>query len=771
MSDLSQGRASEIGRSRIAIEDERLVQGAGRYVSDVRLTRAVHLAFVRSSYAHARLVKIDVGRALAMPGVLRVLVGGDLPPREEAPNAPAGVDFHAAPQPLLADQLVRWVGEPIAVVVAEGEAAAADAAALVDVEYEPLPSVADLDGALAENATLVHPEIGTNVGFTLRRGSGDVDEAFARADRVVSLRMAIPRIAAVPLEPLGIAVEWDSVGPKVTAWCTTQAPWRVHGALASGLGLPPEQVRVIAPDVGGGFGVRGPVYVEYLVVAHVAKLLGRPACWTATRREDFQVTVGSRETVVEAALAATADGRFLALRARGWLNLGAYATSPVGAHRLVTLLTGAYTIPAASVEISGVYTNTGPTGPYRGAGRPEASFVIERLVDLMAEALDRDPAGLRRVNFVPVEAFPYRNALGTTYDSGDYAAALDRALAAVRPATSASATSTGPTAGELIGVGFVSYVEPTGGGWESARVRFEPDGKVTAISGSVPQGQAHATTFAQIVADRLGVRFEDVSVLQGDTADNLPGIGTFGSRSTALGGGGLAVVADEVYERGRRIAGYLLEAAPEDVVAKNGQFGVVGVGAGDRAVSWAEVARAAASGDLPSEVAAELDARTRFDMGSETFAAGTCAAVVAIDPKTGVIRLRRLVLVHDCGAAINPRLLEAQLHGGLAQGAGEALGEWLRYDENGQLVAGSLLDYWLPHADELPSFELARAEVPSPLNRLGAKGAGEAGTIGAPLAILHAALNALRPLGVQHLDLPLTPERVWSAIRDAERSR
>jgi carbon-monoxide dehydrogenase large subunit len=436
--------------------------------------------------------------------------------------------------------------------------------------------------------------------------------------------------------------------------------------------------------------------------------------------------------------------------------------------RIVTMMCGAYRIPAAAVEVSGVYTNTPPTGAYRGAGRPEAAFVIERLVDELAVEIGADPVELRRRNFVPPDAFPYRTPLGVTYDSGDYAAALDYALelidyAGLR-AEQRRARASGD--GDLLGVGLMCYVEPTGGGWESGRVKVEPDGRVIAITGSVGQGQNHRTTFAQIVADRLGTRFEDVEVRQGDTADNLPGVGTFGSRSTVLGGGALVRVADEVYQRARRIAAHLLEAAPEDVVARGGRFSVVGVGPGERSVSWGEVATAAASGRLPAGVAAELDARTRYDQGTEAFAFGTCVAVVAIDRVTGVLRLRRLALVHDCGTEVNPRLVEAQLHGGLAQGAGEALGEWLRLGEDGQLLAGSFLDYWLPHADDLPRYEIATTTTPSPLSPLGTKGVGEAGTIAAPAAILHAALDALRPLGVRDLDLPLSPERVWQAMRN-----
>jgi carbon-monoxide dehydrogenase large subunit len=498
------------------------------------------------------------------------------------------------------------------------------------------------------------------------------------------------------------------------------------------------------------------------VTALAAQRLGRAVRWVATRSEDFLVTQGSRETIVEATLAATASGRFVALQVQAWTNVGAYASAPGPAQRLVSLLTGAYDIPVAAAEVSGVYTNTPPTGAYRGAGRPEASYVIERLVEATATTLGMDAIALRRRNFIPPDAFPYRTPLGTTYDSGDYATALDRALA-LADATD-GAPPTGGADSELWGIGVASYIEPTGGGWESGRLWVEPDGRVVVVSGSVPQGQSHATTFAQIVADRLGVRFDDVSVRQGDTADGLPGIGTFGSRSTALGGSALAVVADEVYGRARQIAAHLLEAAPEDVVARAGRFSIVGVTASERSVSWAEVAAAAASGRLPAGLDPNLDARTRFDMGGEAFASGTCVAVVSVERTTGVIRLRRLVLVHDCGVAVNPRLVEAQLHGGLAQGVGEALGEWLRCGDDGQVLAGSLLDYWLPHADDLPFFELDAVVSPSPINPLGVKGVGEAGTIAAPTAILHAALAALRPIGVTALDLPLTSERLWRAV-------
>ena len=756
---------SEIGRSRRPFEDERLVLGRGQYVGDLRLERTAVLAFMRSPYAHARITGLDTSRAAAAPGVLAILTAADLPTRP----APLAAGILAAAPPWLAGEVVRCVGEPIVAVIAESAALAADAVELVDVAFDPLPSVTDPKKALAADALLVHPQFGTNLASTLRRGSGDVDEVFGRADVVVKRHVRIPRLAGVPMEPLGVLADWNAADESLTVWCTTQAPWRVHDVLAATLKLSPTKVRVVAPDVGGGFGVRGAVNGEYIVTAWASRHLERPVHYVATRSEDFLVTHGARETDAEVELAATKDGRFLALRVRGSTNLGAYAGSAGGAQRIVTLATGPYDIPVASIEMLGVYTNTGWTGAYRGAGRPEAAFLIEAAVEELARVLKVDAIDLRRRNLIPATAFPYRNPLGLTYDTGNYAAALDRALDLVdHPALVANRDAQRDANGsELLGIGVACYIEPTGGGWESGRIQVEPDGKIIAISGSVTQGQDHATTFGQIIAERMGVRFEDVTLRQGDTADALPGVGTFGSRSTVLGGGALTVVADEVYQMGRRIAAHLLEAAPEDVAAHDGRFTVVGVAAGDRSVSWAEVAAAARSGGLPADLPTDLDARTRFDPGNEAMAAGTCVAVVSIDPAIGTLRLLRLALVHDCGTEINPFVVAAQVQGGLAQGAGEALGEWLRFDEDGQLLTGSLMDYWLPHADDLPMFEHASAAAPTYLNLLGAKGVGEAGTVAAPPAILAAAIDALRPLGVTDLELPLTPPRIWEAIQAA----
>lgn len=751
--------ASEIGKPRRPPELEHLLRGAGHYVSDFHQPSALHLAFVRSPHAHARIERLDPAPALAQTGIVAVFRAKDL---SLDPGPASGVPgMRAAPRPLLAEDVVRFVGDPVAVVVAESASEAADAAALVAVDYLPLPLVSTIDDAIAPDAPLVHPALGSNLAFTLERSGGDVDAAFRAAEHVVTRRITIPRVAGVPLETLGAFAAWDPAAGRLTLWCTTQAPWRVHAAVIAALGLSESDVRVIAPDVGGGFGVRGPVYGEYLVTAYVARRFGRPVRYVATRREDFLVTQSARECVAEVALAVSAEGRFLGLHVRAATNLGAYATAPGSAQRLVALPIGAYDIPAARSEVRGVYTNTNPTGAYRGAGRPEAAYLIERMVDETAHELGQDPIELRRRNFVAPERFPYRTALGLTYDSGNYAATLDAALATL----AADPPTTAP--GELIGIGLACYVEPTGGGWESGRVRVTADGKVIATTGSTSQGQNHRTTFAQIVADRLGVRFEDVEVRQGDTAENLPGIGTFGSRSTALGGGALAETADEVFRRGRDIAAHLLEAAPEDLVARDGRFFVVG--SPERATTWADVA--AAAGNLPPPLNGELDVRTKFDMGNESYANGSCIAVVGIDPTTGVARLRRLLLAHDGGTAINPRLVQAQLEGGLTQGVGEALGEWLRYDDAGQTLSGSLLDYWIPHADEVPNYEIRDVPTPTPLNPLGAKGVGEAGTIAAPPAIVNAVLDALRPLGVRSIDMPLIPERIWSALQHVQQSQ
>ncbi|HEY3109318.1 MAG TPA: xanthine dehydrogenase family protein molybdopterin-binding subunit, partial [Chloroflexota bacterium] len=778
-----------------------LIRGQGRYVDDLAPSDALHGAFLRSPFANAAIRRIATEAALAAPEVVAVLTGRDLPGpsapgpggpaagppasasgrsgyvaasapppvgavRESTQTAPGGPDFLAAPQPILALDAARHVGVPVALVIAQTPAKAADALALIEVDWETAAAVSDVEAAARPDAPLVHPGLGTNLAFTARKGtpSEEIEPLLAGAAHRLRRRLGINRLAGVPIQPMTIVATPEPTGDGLTIWSTTQAPWRVRAAVARALGLPETAVRSVAPDVGGGFGVRGPVYSEYLAVAQAAHRLGRAVRWSASRSEDMLATRCARDVVADAELAADAQGNILAIRARVLQNLGAYADSPGTGRRILDCLAGAYRAPAVAVELVGVYTNTTPTGAYRGAGRPEAAYIVERLVDALAIEAGFDPVELRCRNFIPPERFPYTTPTGAVYDSGDYEPALRRALELVDyagwRARQAEALRAG---GRLIGIGIASYIEPTASGWESGLVRVEPSGRVVAFSGSHSQGQGHPTAFAQIVADRLAVPFEAVTVRQGDTASGPPGIGTFGSRSTTLGGNALHVSAGKVLEKARQIAAHLLEAAPADVQVAGGAFAVAG--APSRQLSWQRVAQAAYGGALPPGMEPGLEATTYFSVATDPFSFGSCVAVVQIEPETGQIAIERLVSVDDCGNVVNPRLLEGQSHGGLAQGIGAALFEWVQYDRDGQVLTGTLMDYAVPRATDLPRFELDHTVTPSPWSPLGVKGHGESGTIAAPPAVINAAIDALTPLGITALEPPLTPERIWAAIR------
>jgi carbon-monoxide dehydrogenase large subunit len=775
----------EIGARRRRVEDGRLIRGAGRYTDDLAPPDALQAAFVRSPLPHARIRSLDVAAARSASGVVAVLTGADVPPptgpppprpppdtrvagvRESAQTRPGGPEFRAAPQPILAAETVHFVGDPVAMVVAETAAQARDAAELVAVSWEELPSVADVSAAAGPDAPLAHPELGSNLAFTSRQGTGpaELDALFGRARYVARRRLPINRLAGVPIQPLTVVVVPEPDGEGLTIWSTTQVPWRVRSAVAGSLGVPESQVRSVAPDVGGGFGVRGPVYPEYLAVAHGARRLGRAVRYTATRSEDLLLTRCARDVVADAEIAADRDGRILAMRARVLLNLGAYADVPGPGRRILECMTGPYLAEGVAVELTGVYTDTTPTGAYRGAGRPEAAYIVERLVDALARTSGIDPAELRRRNFIPPERFPYRTPLGTVYDSGDYRPALERALSGIDYGALRRRQEELRRAGgsKRVGVGIATYIEPTAAGWESGHVRVEPSGSVVAHSGSSPQGQGHATSFAQIVAERLGVPFEQVTIRQGDTAAGPPGIGTFGSRSTTLGGSALHQASGRVLEKAREIAAHLLEVAPADVVPSPAGFAVAG--APGREVAWSRVAQAAYGGGLPTGMEPGLEATSYFHVPQDPISFGACVAQVAVDLETGEVALERMVSVDDCGTVVNPLLLEGQSHGGLAQGVGAALFEWMRYDEAGQPLTGTLMDYPVPRATDLIDFELDHTVTPSPWNELGVKGHAEAGTIAAPPAVVNAVIDAL---GIDELDPPLTPERVWRAIRRAE---
>jgi carbon-monoxide dehydrogenase large subunit len=754
-----------VGRALKRVEDRRLLTGIGRYVDDVRLPGLLHVALLRSPHAHARIAAVETAAARSAPGVVAVVAGKEVSHLGTPPVMRIIPSMKVPPQPILADSIVRAAGVPVAAVVADDPARARDAVDLIRVEYELLPPVADPEAARRPDAPLLFAELGSNLSFAQTWRGGDPGAAFATAEHVVRLRIVQRRISGVPLEPRGVLAQHDPALDELTVWSSTQAPFFIRAALAETLSFPEQKIRVVAPEVGGGFGVKGSPYREEVLVAFLALRLGRPVKWVSTRNEDLLTTQHGRGAVAEGELALTREGKIAGLRASIVYGLGAQLSSSaaVPPSRHAVLLPGAYAIQNVEISSAGVLINTGPTGAYRGAGRPEATFMIERLMDEGARFLGLDPAEIRRRNFIPSAAFPYRTATGQVYDSGNYEAALEKALELVDYPRLRREQAAGRERGELLGIGLATYVEPAGLGWESGSVRFERTGAVTVVTGSSAHGQGHETTFAQIVADALGVDPGSVMVLHGDTRGAPQGIGTFGSRSTALGGSALVKAAAELREKGRRLAAMLLEAAVEDVQPASAGFQVKGVP--DRRISWRQVAELAYRGmGLPKGEAPGLEATVFFTAGQEVFSFGASVAVVRVEPDTGRIEILRFVSVDDCGTVVNPLLVQGQLHGGLAQGIGQTLLEGIVYDEAGQLLTGSLMEYALPRADDMPPLLIEHTVTPSPLNPLGVKGVGEAGTIAAPPAIVNAVVDALSPLGVRHLDMPLTPENVWRAI-------
>ncbi len=761
-------------------EDPALVQGAGRFVDDLAPPRLVFASVLRSPHAHARLRRLDTMRAAAIPRVVRVITARDVDGTVD-PEPAVGIPPAARrpARPLLARDVVRYVGEPVAVVVAEDRYVAADACEQIEAEYDPQPAVSDLDAALAPRAPRVHAQFPDNVALTWGWSEGDVDGAFARAHTVVRLRVKNQRLAGVALEPRGCVAEFR--GGMLTVWAGTQTPHRLRSGLAQILRLPESAVRVIAPDVGGGFGCKISFYADEALCAWAAMRTGRPVKLVLTRREDFLATTQGRGQINDVEAAVARDGTVLALRARTVADLGAYLEilTPYAGMLTGRLLTGPYRIPAARYELTSVFTNAMATAPYRGAGRPEATYLLERTMDAIARSCGLDPAEVRRRNLIRPEEFPYRAPSGLVYDSGQYEAALDRALAMVDYKRFRDLQRRARDDGRHLGIGFSTFMETAGvgpskttpiPGWESATVRVETSGKITVLTGTSPHGQGLETAFAQIVADRLGVAMDDVAVLHGDTAIVAAGVGTFGSRSIAVGAPALVASVDKVLDKARRIAAALLEAGADDIVVDRGRFVVRGVP--DRATTLADVAAAAWSVKaLPASMEPGLEATTVWDPPNFTFPSGTHVAVVDVDLESGAVRLLRVVAVDDCGRVINPLLVEGQIHGGLAQGIGQALWEHMAYDDLGQCLTASLMDYAVPKADALPSWELDRIETPSPVNPLGVKGCGEAGTIGSTPAVVNAVIDALAPLGVTHLDMPLTAPRVWSAIQQARLAR
>ncbi|HEV8615648.1 MAG TPA: xanthine dehydrogenase family protein molybdopterin-binding subunit [Methylomirabilota bacterium] len=746
-------------------EDRRLLLGAGRYVDDIRPAGCLHVALLRSPHARARVAALDVAGAERAPGVVRVITGAHVRHLAPMPVNRLIPDMRVPPHPILAERDVNAAGTPVAAVVADSIGAAWDALDAIAVEYEPGQALPQPEAAAADGAPVLVPEIAGNRSFTRTLREGDAARALAGSTHVVSLRVAQSRVSGLALEPRSVLATFDQSTGELTMWVSCQAPFRVRAEVARLLDMPEAQVRVIAPDVGGGFGVKTGPYREDVLLAWLARELGRPVKWIATRGEDQITTNHSRGSVCQGELGLDADGHITALRARILAPLGATLMNAAAGTpwNHARLLPGAYVVPACDITVTGMLTSTTPVAAYRGAGRPEACFFIERLMDSAARTLGLDPAEIRRRNFIPPDRFPFRTATGQLYDSGDYPQALERALAAADYPRLRREQAERRARGEIVGVGLASYIEPAALGWESGTVKVERSGRVTAITGSSAHGQGHETTFAQVVADHLGVTPDDVVVAHGDTRSGPEGFGTFGSRSVALGGGALVRASVEVRAKGQRIAANLLEAAADDVVNVPGGFQVAGTP--QRLVSWREVATAAYGGHgLPRGEPPGLESVIYFQAEGEVWSFGAVVCVLSVERETGRLTLERLVWLDDAGTIINPLLAEGQLHGGLAQGVGQALMEAIVFDADGQLLTGTLMDYAIPRATDVPPVQIEKTLTRSPRNPLGAKGLGEAGCIAMPPAIVNAAVDALSELGVTHLDMPLTAERVWRAL-------
>jgi carbon-monoxide dehydrogenase large subunit len=775
-------------------EDERLITGAAHYVDDIRLPAGrpavLHLAVVRSLYAHAAINSINLEAARALPGVVAAFAGAELVRDMPAIAAVPAPGLNRPERRPLAVGRARYVGDPLAIVLAESRAIAADALDLVEVDYAPLPAVADPQAALQEDAPLLYEEFGSNVAIRTQASGGDVQAAFAQAAHTIRLRLVNQRLAPASLEPRACLFDFDPASGQLTAWLSSQAVYRAREMLATFLGLDRARIHVHNTEVGGGFGSKTNFPGEEIIAAALAVRLGRPVKWIESRSENLQTQTQGRGQINEVEAAFQSDGRLLGLKVRTIADLGAFLfgiSAIIASGGTTSLLSGAYTLPAFEHQVVGVFTNKVPTAPYRGAGRPEAAYIIERVMDAIARELQLDPAEVRRRNFIAPDAFPYRSVTGLNYDSGNYPALLEQALklndyAGWRAKQRERRAQTG--SGPLLGIGLATFVETTGGSFpgplqEAATVRVRADGTVLVQSGVSTTGQGHVTTFARIAAEVFGVPAERVEVRLNDSALPAYSFGTFGSRVAQIGGSAVFLAAQAAKEKTMQAAAHALEAAPADLLLADGQVQVRGAPA--RAVALGALARLVE--EQPELIEHEgpnpvngapiegLAAWRDFAPSGQAISAGAHVAIVEVDPETGEVRVLQYVAVDDCGRVLHHTLADGQIHGGLAQGIGQALYEEARYDEHGQPLSGTLLDYALPTAPQLPAFITSLLETPSPLNPLGVKGVGEAGTIGAPPAIVNAVLDALAPLGVTSLDMPLTAARVWAAMQEARAAK
>ncbi len=774
----SSAKRRHIGAPLKRVEDPRLIRGIGTYVDDIKLTGMLHCVIVRSPHAHAKISAINTDAAKKTAGVVGVFTGTDVNAHcGTVPCASAFSDLKSPKHTVLADGRVYFVGHPVAAVVATDRYAAADGAAAVEVDYDPLPAVVDPEKALEKNSPRTHPDMADNVAFTWKLSNGLLDDCFAKADRVLKLKMVHQRLCPMAIEPRGAVAQWDAGAGTLTLTTSSQIPHLTRMLLGGMIGLPENKIRVIAPEVGGGFGSKLNLYAEEALVSHLSRRLDTPVKWIESRRENVAATIHGRDQVATYEVAVKKDGTLLAIRSRTIADIGSYLQLLTPAIPTLTglMLSGCYKFRAVEMNVIGVYTNKMSTDAYRGAGRPEATYAVERLADFVADELGLDPVKVRLKNFPKPSEFPFNTATGLTYDSGNYHGALKKALALADYEKLLREQAAARKAGKLFGIGFSTYVEicalgpskiMAAGGWEWGSVRIENTGKITAATGASPHGQGQETSFAQIVADRLGVPFDDIVVLHGDTATVPHGRDTYGSRATVVGGTALVMSCDKVIAKAKILAAHLLRAKPKQVKFKDGKFFVTP----KKKLGWGDLATGAyIAKDLPPNFEPGLEAASFYEPANCTFPFGAHICTVEVDRDTGQVAIKKYIGVDDCGNQVNPLLVEGQVQGGIAHSLGQALFESVVYDENGQLLTGELMDYPIARAADIPDYVLGHTVTPSPNNPLGLKGVGEAGTIGATPAIANAVVDALSPLGVKHLDLPLTPEKIWRVVKSFNR--
>lgn len=769
-----------VGQAVPRTEDPRLLKGVGRYVDDIRLANMAHGYILRSPVAHALIKSINTSAAEAASGVLAVLTGADfvaaglngIVTDVAGAKRSDGTPIFRPPRPALVTDKVRVVGDYVAFVVAETLDQAKDAAELIDVDYEPLPVMVGTTAAAEPDAVPVWDECPDNISFEHNVGDAVATEAaFSKADVVVKQRFVINRVSTNSMENRGCIGEFDKHEKRYVLHTGLQQPHNIRADLAKNIFNEPEYLfRIVSDDVGGSFGMKGGTYPEYVLVLWSAKVLGRPVKWYAPRSESFISDTHSRDNVSDAELALSKEGKFLGVRCKTLANLGAYVASrgpnpPMGN---VGTMAGTYTTEAMHVNVRAVLTNTHSTAPYRGAGRPEAAYVMERLIDIAAYEMELDPAELRRINLIPRDALPYQTALTFNYDSGDFEKSLDMALELADYANFEARRKEAAKRGKMRGIGISNTIEQAGGRrrFEHAEIRFTKAGSVLLLMGTISHGQGHDTTFKQILSDRLGVPAERIRMIEGDTDQVSMGEGTGGSRSAELGGAAIYLCSDKIVEKGKKIAAHNLEAAETDIEFSDGIFTVAGT---DKSIDIMEVAQASYSPNkIPADVEIGLDEMYSYLPDTETFPNGTHVCELEVDPDTGAIDILKYSVIDDVGVVVNPLLLKGQIHGGVGQGLGQALLENIHYDEDGQILTGSFMDYCMPRADDICAIEVGSNPQPCKTNPTGIKGAGEAGTVGALPCVANAVVNALSPLGTRHIEMPATPEVVWRAIESAK---